>query len=301
MTFVTITRIIFKFIRIFYRGGQPLYINDVNESWLDHQGIKISFHLYSSSSSPKPALLLIHGFLSSKFSFRDLIPELINDFDIYTFDFPPFGNSDKKKTYNFSYRNFAQIIIELLDYHSIESAYVGGHSMGGQIALLSAYHYPDRIKKLFLFAPSTYMKKANFWFYHLTYLPGFPYVLKRMLYRKGVYNTLTQCVFDHHMITKEMIQGYLRPFLNQEVFPCLTKMIRDREGDLSEDLLRKIKTESFIFWGKEDRILPVTLGYELVQHLPNAYLQTFEKTGHLLPEEVPHLLGEKMIQQLHAK
>lgn len=268
---------------------------EIEEQWLVHDGIKISYHhYYIPSSTPKPALVFVHGFLSSKFCYRFMIPELLDHFTIFTFDYPPFGNSEKVLTYNFSYKNFARIITELLDEHDIQTASIVGHSMGGQIALLSAHLYPDRIDKLILLAPSTYIKKASFFMHTVSKAPTFPYFLRRFLYRKGVYRALLDCVHDPHMVNKDMIQGYMQPFLQKDIYHCLSKMIRDREGDLPSHHLQEIKQECLVFWGKKDKVLPVSLGYKLVQDLPAASLETFEEIGHLLPEEVPLSLTEKI-------
>jgi len=264
------------------------------EHWLNHEGINISYNYYSSSSNAKPALVLVHGFLSSKFCYRYMIPELIEHFDIFVFDYPPFGDSDKICAYDFSYRNFARIIIELLDQHNISTASIGGHSMGGQVALLTAHLYPDRIDKLILFAPSTYVKKFNSFIRMASKAPAFWYVLKRYFFRNGVYGALLNCVYDPHIVDKDMIKGYMRPFLKKEIFHCLTKMIRDREGDLPSKHLQNIKADCLVLWGEEDKVLPVTLGHRLIKDLPSATLVTYEKIGHLLPEEIPLILTEKI-------
>jgi len=265
------------------------------EQWLFHDGINISYNHYSSSTTKaKPAIVLVHGFLSSKFCYRYMIPELIDHFDIFVFDYPPFGDSDKICDYDFSYRNFARIIVELLDQHNITSASIGGHSMGGQVALLTAHLYPERIDKLILFAPSTYVKKFNSFIRMASKTPAFWYFLKRYFYRKGVYGALLDCVYDPHVVDKDMIQGYMRPFLKPDIFHCLTKMIRDREGDLQKEQLKNIQADCLVLWGEEDKVLPVSLGQKLIEDLPSAKLITYEKIGHLLPEEIPSILTEQI-------
>nr|WP_255688748.1 alpha/beta hydrolase [Pontibacillus sp. HN14] len=241
-------------------------------------------------------MIFVHGFLSSKFCYRYMIPELLDQFDLYSFDYPPFGNSDKNDAYEFSYKNFAHIIIELMDQHHIQKASIAGHSMGGQVALICSHLFPERIEKLILMAPSTYMKKLGFWLQHASRLPIFPLLLKRYLYKRGVYHSLLDCVHDPHMINKEMIQGYMQPFFKEEIFRCLSKMIRDREGDLPARHLRDIRANCLIFWGKEDKVLPVSLGYRLVQDLPSAELEVFDRSGHLLPEEIPAVITDKIKQ-----
>lgn len=267
-----------------------------DEQWLKHDGINISYNHYSSSTKANPALVLVHGFLSSKFCFRFMIPELIEHFDIFVFDYPPFGDSDKVCKYDFSYRNFARIIIQLLDQHQISTASIGGHSMGGQVALVTAHLYPDRIDKLILFAPSTYVKKSNPFLRMASKTPAFWYILKRYFYRKGVYGTLSNCVYDPNIVDKDMIQGYMRPFLKRDIFHCLTKMIRDREGDLPSEHLQTIRAECLVLWGEEDKVLPISLGYKLIKDLPSAKLVTYKNIGHLLPEEIPLTLSEQTKQ-----
>lgn len=264
------------------------------EQWLNHDGINISYNHYSSSTKANPALVLVHGFLSSKFCYRFMIPELIEHFDIFVFDYPPFGDSDKVCKYDFSYHNFARIIIELLDKHHISTASIGGHSMGGQVALFTAHLYPDRIDKLILFSPSTYVKKSSTFIRIVSKTPAFWFVLKKYFYRKGVYGALLNCVYDPHIIDKDMIKGYMRPFLKKDIFHCLTKMIRDREGDLPSEHLQSIKTDCLVLWGEEDKVLPISLGHKLINDLPSAKLVTFKKIGHLLPEEIPQTLSEQI-------
>ncbi|KGX86729.1 alpha/beta fold hydrolase [Pontibacillus litoralis] len=264
--------------------------------WLTHNGINVSYQYHSTSSTPKPAIVFVHGLFSSKFCYRFMISELLDQFTIFTFDYPPFGDTDKVPSYEFTYRNFATIIAELLDKHNIPKATIAGHSMGGQVALLFSHLYPNRVEKLILFAPSTYQGKASSIMQFLTKLPFFPLYVKRYLYKKGAYESLLQCVYDPATINKEMLQEYMRPFLKKNMFQCLSKLIREREGDLPSQHLQAIDSECLVFWGKEDRVLPISLGYKLVEDLPKASLETFENIGHFLPEEIPLILTEKIKQ-----
>ena len=44
----------------------------------------------------KPTLVMLHGFLSSMFCYRKMIPLLKDDFNLITIDTPPFGKSEKE-------------------------------------------------------------------------------------------------------------------------------------------------------------------------------------------------------------
>lgn len=268
-----------------------------NERWFPYKGSNISYEYFHQNQS-KPTLILLHGFLASKYCFHRMKNLLKDNYNILALDYPPFGNSDKQRKFVYSYENIANMIINLLNHLHIEKATFVGHSMGGQISLICAARYPERVEKLVLLSPSSYLKKSGKLMKLFSYLPFFTIFVKRSFYKKGVYNTLTQCVYDHSIIDKAMIQGYIKPFLKNDIYPCLAKMIRDREGDLSEELLHSIKHPCLILWGKEDEILPVRIGYQLVQDISNSTLRTFSEVGHFLPEEIPEQAVEEIKQFL---
>lgn len=56
--------------------------------------IEIYFE-YDRIDDSLPTLVLLHGFLSSSFSFRKLVPHLIKEYNVISIDLPPFGQSGK--------------------------------------------------------------------------------------------------------------------------------------------------------------------------------------------------------------
>ncbi|MDL4842546.1 alpha/beta fold hydrolase [Aquibacillus rhizosphaerae] len=266
------------------------------EKYLTYQGSKICYHLYKNDNDfNKPYLIFIHGFLSSQYSFRKMIPLLSNHFNIITLDLPPFGDSDRIKSFYYSYKNMAKLIVYFMNQHNIKEAYLAGHSMGGQIALTCAYYYPKRVKKLILLAPSCYLMKANRLTYAVSWLPFFHTFLRKLLKRKGVYEMLRQCFYNDELITEEMLTTYKKPYLDKKIYRCLTKMLRDREGDLDVKCIKNISTDCLLFWGKQDQILPIKIAYQMAQDIPQVNLCTFDFAGHLLPEEVPHVICDYII------
>ncbi|SDK08313.1 alpha/beta fold hydrolase [Sediminibacillus albus] len=263
------------------------------KKYLQFQHCTVSYQIFQTNTSlDKPYIIFIHGFLSSQFSFRKMIPLLIDKFHIITIDLPPFGDSEKNRNCNFSYRWMAELIIFFMDKLAISKASIAGHSMGGQIAMVCAYYYPGRIEKLFLMAPSCYLKKASNLLGLISRLPISPYLLRKLFQKIGVKGVLEKCIYFPDLITKRMLAAYRKPFLDKNIYYCLSKMIRDREGDLNFDCLKAIKLPCVIFWGKKDQIIPISNGYQLIQHLPNAELCAITLTGHFLPEEAPEIISE---------
>ena len=89
-----------------------------------------------------------------------------------------------------------------------------------------------------------------------------------------------------------MINGYLQPFLEDEIFVALTRMIRHREGDLPAEVLHQIKTPCLLLWGDHDNSMPLKVGEKLNKDLVNSKLIVLKETGHALPEERPNEVYE---------
>ncbi|MBS4190737.1 alpha/beta hydrolase [Bacillus sp. FJAT-49705] len=253
---------------------------------INMNGTDVYYESYSNDSS-KETIILIHGFLSSSFSFRRLIPFLTNEYNIISIDLPPFGKSGKSRRFLYSYHNLATTVIQIAEKLHLNKITLIGHSMGGQIALHIAYLRPDLVSSMVLLCSSSYLKKSKPMLIFASYFPFFHIIVKRWLGRSGVEKNLQLVVHDHSLIDKDMEDGYLSPFLEDDIFPALTKMIRDREGDLSKEILHKIDIPCLLIWGEHDKVVPLSVGERLNKDLKNSKLIILKETGHLVPEEKP--------------
>ncbi|GAA0326252.1 alpha/beta hydrolase [Bacillus carboniphilus] len=252
------------------------------------------YYEYYQHPSSRETIVLIHGFLSSSFSFRHLIPLIKQDYSVLSVDVPPFGKSGKSISFTYSYENMAKTILHLLEELDIDQATVMGHSMGGQIALNIAYLNPVGVKGAVLLCSSSYLKKAKLHLKMSSYIPFFHHYVKLYLSRSGVRKNLQNVVYNAEMINDEMLFGYLQPFLDDEIFKALTRMIRHREGDLPPEKLQKITTPSLLIWGEHDRVVPLHIGKRLNKDLQNSHLVILNDAGHLVPEEKPEEVHRHM-------
>jgi pimeloyl-ACP methyl ester carboxylesterase len=107
-------------------------------------------------------------------------------------------------------------------------------------------------------------------------------------------NSLISVVHNQKLIDDEMINGYKEPFLQDEIFRALTKMIRDREGDLSPEDLQNISVPTLLIWGEKDKVVPLEVGERLHRDLRYSTLYTYPEAGHLIPEEIPEHIYERI-------
>ena len=257
-----------------HSGHHP--INDIN----------VYYEFYPNKNSDK-TFVLLHGFLSSTFTFRHLVPLLISEFQVLSVDLPPFGKSGKHHNFIYSYKNLAQTVIKLTDYLGLKKMTFVGHSMGGQIVLNILHLMPEIAEKAILICSSAYLKRSKFPLVLSSYVPFFHLFVKYIFARKGVKRNLQDSLYNHTLINEEMINGYLQPFLQDEIFVALTRMIRHREGDLPVEVLNKIETPCLLIWGDHDKSIPLHHGEKLNKDLVNSELVVLKETGHAVPEERP--------------
>jgi pimeloyl-ACP methyl ester carboxylesterase len=251
-------------------------INDIN----------VYYEFYPNQASEK-TFVLLHGFLSSTFTFRHLIPLLKRDYQVLSVDLPPFGKSGKCNRYIYSYKNLSDTVIKLTKNLGIKKMIFIGHSMGGQIVLNILHLMPELAERAILLCSSSYLKRSKLPLIISSYIPYFHLFVKYWFARTGVKKNLQDSLYNHSLITDEMINGYLQPFLQDEIFVALTRMIRHREGDLSGEILNQIKTPCLLIWGDHDNSMPLHIGKKLNKDLPNSELIILKETGHAVPEERP--------------
>ncbi|OEH92740.1 alpha/beta fold hydrolase [Bacillus solimangrovi] len=259
-------------------------INSEGE-FISVKGIDIHYHYFQHADQKRPTLVLLHGFLSSLFSFRKLIPLIKEHYSVLALDWPPFGLSGKVK--NFTYRTdyIAAVIVEMFELLSIEKFVLVGHSMGGQVALKIASIKQEKCQSLILIAGSGYMTKFPRKIKTATYIPFFPFILKGYLQKKGVRGNLNDVVYNKKMIDDEMVKGYEEPFMKRGMLTGMTRFLRHREDDLSSKQLQNIHVPTLLIYGEQDEIIPVKIGQRLANDLPYSTLKLLPKTGHLIPEE----------------
>ncbi|MFE4351928.1 alpha/beta fold hydrolase [Peribacillus butanolivorans] len=252
---------------------------------------------YNQINDSFPTLVLLHGFLSSSFSFRKLVPYLIQDFNVISIDLPPFGQSGKAYRYTYSFQNIAKSVVQFLEGKNIRQFSIIGHSMGGQVSLQLIKSHPDLVEHAILLAGSGYQPSYSEKMKMISYLPFFSFGIKRYLQKSGIEKNLKNVVHNQAMIDDEMRQGYLEPFIKKhDIFRALGRMLRDKEVDLLEEDLYSIQTPCLLVWGRHDKVVPLKIGERLHKDLPNSKLAVLENSGHLLPEENPeevyHLIKE---------
>jgi pimeloyl-ACP methyl ester carboxylesterase len=111
-------------------------------------GVNVFFR--EAGDPPAPAVLLLHGFPTSSHMFRNLIPQLANDFHIIAPDLPGFGFSDApdNKSFQYTFEHLAEVIGDFVEQIALKRFAMYIFDYGAPVGLRLALRFPDRISAL---------------------------------------------------------------------------------------------------------------------------------------------------------
>lgn len=105
-------------------------------------------HFYIEKGNGEP-LILLHGNGESCDYFKNQIDEFSKYYHVYALDTRGHGKTPRGRS-PFTIRQFAKDLSDFMDEHKIARAHLLGFSDGGNIAMVFALHYPDRVNRLIL-------------------------------------------------------------------------------------------------------------------------------------------------------
>ena len=109
----------------------------------------MDIELYYQEKGCGQPLILLHGNGENSDCFQAQIEEFSKYFHVYAIDTRGHGKT-LRGTKPFTIRQFAQDLADFMDLHHIPQANLLGFSDGGNIAIIFALQYPERVLKLVL-------------------------------------------------------------------------------------------------------------------------------------------------------
>jgi pimeloyl-ACP methyl ester carboxylesterase len=112
------------------------------------QGVRIFYR--EAGPQHAPTVLLLHGFPSSSFMFRNLIPILGRDLHVIAPDYPGFGQSDfpARDRFSYTFEHLARVMEEFTEGLGLERFALYIQDYGAPIGLRMAVREPERITAL---------------------------------------------------------------------------------------------------------------------------------------------------------
>ncbi len=271
----------------------PEQLADADSRFAVINGVKLH---YKVAGSGEPAIILLHGFAASTFSWRAVMAPLAELGTVVAYDRPSSGLTERPLPGDWTgaspYGPDAQVelLIGLLDFLGVQQAILVGNSAGGTVAVQAALRYPERVTALVLVDPAIFTSGgAPAWIRPLLGTPQLRHLgplLARNIQGRGE-QILELAWHDPGKITPEVRTGYRKPLQAENWDRGLWELtVAGRDLKLAERLA-EVRQPALVITGDDDRIVPTAQSIRLAGELPGAALTVIPACGHVPHEECP--------------
>lgn len=245
---------------------------------------------YTDSGSGQP-IVFVHGFASFSFTWFKLIENLPQKYRFVTLDLKGFGYSEKICDDNLSPFDQSIILKEFISTLGLTDIILVGHSMGGEISILSLFdeEFRKKVSALILIDSAGLFEKLPGFVEEISdFTPNNP-VLKILNDRDLALYVLFQIFYDKDKITEEILTEYSKLLKLKNYRKCLisaAKHIGIANEKFFREKIRRIQIPSLVIWGEKDEVINVKDAHILKDDL-KAELVIFPDCGHSPQEEMP--------------
>lgn len=149
-----------------------------SDSWdegsIEANGVNLHYH---RTNGDKPPMILLHGINDNGLCWTPVSKELEYDFDIIMVDARGHGKSIAPEI-DFGLELMADDVAALINELDLHEPVLLGHSLGGQVATITAAKYPTLVSKIMLEDPAYFLNKSLKFLVKLT-IPLFLWNAKR--------------------------------------------------------------------------------------------------------------------------
>lgn len=245
-----------------------------------------------------PPIVFLHGYGGHSSYWAPWLPALAADHECFTIDLPGFGEAPAPVDGDYSPDGMADAVVAWIEDLDLTDCTIVGHSMGGGIALLVALRLlgrlgaadRPRLRALVSIAGAAYPQREPP-FVHLARRGwvaslGFALLPKRWLVRVA----MRQIVVQKQAVTPERVEAYAGPMRSaarRRAFLECARQIVPPNLDAVTQKIPDIEVPALCLWGRQDPVVPLSIGRRLARDLPHGRLEVLDACGHQVVEERP--------------
>jgi pimeloyl-ACP methyl ester carboxylesterase len=236
-------------------------------------------------------IVLVHGTGSSLHTWDAWTEKLKENYQVIRLDLPAFGLTGPNKSADYSIKNYTQFFDKFVLKIKIDSMFLAGSSLGGNIAWNYTAENQHKVKKLILVdASGLPTNKPQPWVFKMAKTPIlnslFLYVTPKIV----IEDNMNQVYEDDTKVSEELITRFHDLALregNRKAFIDRAKIDFIPSEASKEEKLKQIKTPTLLIWGAKDTWIPLNNGKRMDTLLPNSKLVVIQNSGHVPMEENP--------------
>lgn len=257
-----------------------------------------------------PAVVLLHGTPFSSYVWRAVARALAQDHQVFVWDMPGYGVSQKTAGQDVSLAAQARVFTELLAHWGLggdgdrcegaDGGEGGGrgrdpkrpavvaHDFGGCVALRAHLLHGARYERLALVDPvalapwgsPSYRLLGG----HREVFEQLPPALHRALVREYVSSA------SHQGLRPDVLDRLVEPWCGDDGQSAFYRQIEQNDQRFTDEIQGRygeLELPVLICWGDEDSWIPPDKGRELAGLVPGAELRLLASAGHLVQEDTP--------------
>lgn len=270
---------------------------------LNVDGMEI--HYREAGDPSKPALVLLHGFPSSSYMYRKLIPKLAGRFHVIAPDYPGSGLSPASADFRPTFEQLSVLMEHFLEQKQLNRYALYVQDFGGPVGFRIAARQPQHVSALIIQNANAYEEGLS------------AQIASNISTLKAGLNAETEPVLDHILSpdgVKFMYQhGTRQPAaLDSSTWTMDTAVLRDpaakavqkgllvdyhsnlKQYDAWQAYFRKAQPPTLIVWGKNDPLFTEAGARAFLRDLPQAELRLLD-TGHFALEEDVSAVADNLL------
>ncbi|MEO1051906.1 MAG: alpha/beta hydrolase [Bacteroidota bacterium] len=228
---------------------------------------------YMEQGSGSQTIIFIHGLGSYGPAWKKNVEMLSKQYRCIAVDLPGYGKSSKGN-YEGSMAFFAEVLRDFIDALSLDKVTLVGHSMGGQISIVTSLFYPEKIEKLVLIAPAgfeTFDEGEKDWFRSILTARAVQVTPPMQIEINFAYNFYDMPDDAQYMIKDRIAMRSAKDF--EGYCYIIPQCVRGMVDQPVFEELSKITQPTLIIFGDSDNLIPN-------RFLNGGRTETIAKAGH---------------------
>ena len=263
--------------------------------YVDVDGLRIAYR----EAGTGPVVLLVHGWPTSSYLWRNVMPAVAARHRVVALDLPGFGASDKPTDVRYNFAFFDSVFDGFLAALGIDGPVaLGVHDLGGPLGLHWAARHPQRLWALALFNTLAYPELGEEVIDFARTLLD-PARRDELTTPKYLEEAMQLGVADESRITPEVVEAVTAPFATPEARLALALAGCGLRRPGLAEIAKWLPTVSVpvrVIYGRHDRLLPDVAHTmaRVAADIPHAEVTVLPDCGHFAQEDAPGRLGSML-------
>lgn len=250
--------------------------------------IQIHYEIYGSGEP----IVFLNGVLMSIQSWNSQISFFEKDYSCIMHDMRGQLQSDKPDEV-YSMELHADDLLKLLDYLKIKQCHIVGTSYGGEVGMVFAYTYPERVKSLTIIASVSYVEpllkeQVEIW------------VKLANLDRELFYRVLATNSYSNKYLSenKQLIESGINKFklLPDNFFKGFSRLVDAFTKLNYTSELSRIVCSTLVVCCEQDAVKPCHYSKTIQNEIKNSKLVVIPEAGHAVVIEKPELINSILLE-----